>query len=251
MLVVGAGSVLKSVQDLTHDSLDSNSIFHLGKNERAITAHFSAIPLHDGQVCSDGFRQIRFIDHQQVALRDSRTAFAGDLVSSRNVDHLETGREIVSAGFNQEKLRLEEAMQILQREQIRRNILADGRVRATSGLDSPDAFTGKRLVLGEKIPIFSSKYVIGDDSDTHDRVQLSAKLQHQSGLAASHGASDADGESATTEIPIDGQIALVKRTGVIEVFVSVPDTTSLVVMLMMMDAHEESIRCLSHASPEV
>jgi len=88
--------------------------------------------------------QVRFVDDQQIGLRDAGAAFSRNFVAAGNVDDLdcvirqfaaEARGQVVAAGFDEEEVRFEPAMQVFKGEQVRRNVFANGCMRTAAGLD--------------------------------------------------------------------------------------------------------------------
>ena len=61
---------------------DTLTVLDPGENEGAIAAHLRAVAFHDCEVGSDRLGEIGLVDDEQVGLRDTGAAFAGDLVSA-------------------------------------------------------------------------------------------------------------------------------------------------------------------------
>ena len=111
---------------------------------------------------------------------------------------------------------MEGAMQLLQCQQIGGDVLADGGVRTTAGFHGTNAFGRQRLMSGKKFPVFAGKDIIGDHGNVHFPAELKAKLEHERGLAAAHGAAHAHGEGALPEITVERRIAVMKMAGMIQ-----------------------------------
>lgn len=185
--------------------LDTNILLHLRKDRGSTFAHLPCISLHDTQVRAHSLRQIRLVHHQQIALRDSRAALARHLVSAADINHVDdeirqlptvVGGEVVPATLNEQQIRAKLDMQILERRQIRTNVLAHRGVRTAARLDGADAVRGQGLVLGEELGVLAREDVVGDGGDVVLGAQGVAQGQHEGGLAAADGAADADGEGA-------------------------------------------------------
>src|ERR1700722_9768496 len=93
-------------------------------------------------------------------------------------------------------------VKFLQRQKIRRNILPNRRVRASTGFDGANAFRFKRLVLREELTVLPRENVIRNCGDAHRFPQSSAELQHQGRLSAAYRSADANGERALVEVTI-------------------------------------------------
>ena len=231
MVMSHAAGVLPGVESVLDDFIHPHAMLHLGKNKRSGPAHSYRIPFHHPEVRAHGLGQIGFVDHQQIGLRDAGPAFAGDFVTARDVNDLdgevrqlpaETRREIVAPGFDEQKLRMEGAVQFLQRQEVRRNVFADRRVRTAAGLDGADAFGGQRVVLGEKFAVLLGEDIIGHGGNVQLRPQLQAELQHEGGLATADRPAHAHGEGAPAKIAIQRRVPVVEMSGMIQVIVGVP-----------------------------
>ena len=228
MLVADTRRMLPGMNHVPDDFIDSSSVLHLSENKRTVPSHLPRVPIHHAQVRADGFRQVGFVDDEKVALRDARPAFPRNLVSARNIDHLdgvvrefpaETGREVIPAGFQKKNVRLMKSMQIFQRHQIRGNVFANGRMRTSARLHRANALCRESFVTRQELAVFSCKDVIGNGGNTQPRSQLAAELKHQRRLSAAHRATDSDREGALLEIPIARQLTFMKVTRMIEVLV--------------------------------
>ena len=238
--------VLPGVEDMVDDFVNANTVLYLCENERAGAAHPFRITRHDIEVCADGLGEVSLVDDKKVALRDSWSAFARNLVAACDVDHLdgvvgefaaEARGEIVPAGFEQKNVRLKFSMKFLQREEICRNIFSNRGMRAAAGFNGANLVGFKRVVADEELAVFLRKNVVCHRRDLVCLAELAAKLQHESGLAAADGSTNADGKRPPVEVAIQRKIALVKMPGVIHVFVRVSVRT---VIVMLMGVHKSS-----------
>src|SRR5262245_17430010 len=172
------------------------------EHERLPAAHEARVALHDAEVGADVRRQIDLVDHQQVRARDARTTLARNLVAARDVDDVdrrvrqfraEAGREIVAAALDEHQLQLRKpAIQLIQRLETDRRVLANRRVRASAGLDADDAIGGERLAAGEELHVLLREDVVGHDRELIVVAHGLAQTVEQGGLAGSYGAADAD-----------------------------------------------------------
>jgi hypothetical protein len=135
-----------------------------GKHRRPTLAHPRRIALHHAQIGTHRLREVDLVDDEQITARDARAPFARHLVTAGHVDDVDdiVGKfagvvcgQVVAPGLDQQQVRLEFALQVLQGEQVGADILTDGRVRASSRLNGRDAFWGEGLVPGEEFGIFS------------------------------------------------------------------------------------------------
>ena len=105
------------------------------------------VALHDREIGADVRREIGLVDHEQIGLRDARAALARHLVAARDVDHVdrEVGElaavlrgQVVAAGLDEQQLGADLVDELLEREQVVADVLADRGVRAAAGLDRAD-----------------------------------------------------------------------------------------------------------------
>ena len=235
-----AGGVLPGVEEVVDDGIDADSVADLGEQERSPAPHLLGIAGHHVEVSPDRHREVGLVDHQQIALGDSGSALARDLVTARHVDDLdrvvgefpaEAGGEIVATGLQQEQIRMKLLMQLLQGLKIRRDVFADGGMRTSAGFHGANAFADQRLIADQKLTVLAGKDVIGDRRDADPILQLQAQLKHQCSLATSDGTTDTDGEGAALEITVQWQFAFVEMPGMIQVFMGV---AVIVIVIMSM-----------------
>ncbi len=195
-----------SVHDEGDDGVDAVSCLDVREHERTISAHTPGIAVHHLEAGSDQRRKIDLVDHQQVAAGDARTALAGNLVASGNIDHVDRdvskfGAEgcgkIVAAGLDQQQIQPREpAGKLGTTGKIDAGILPDGGVRAAAGLDAHDALGSQRAGAREELRILARVNVIGDRSDLEAIAEGPAKSVHQRGLAGTDRATDADAQGS-------------------------------------------------------
>ncbi|HZO56638.1 MAG TPA: hypothetical protein VFB63_28270 [Bryobacteraceae bacterium] len=249
MIVGDAASVLPGVSDMVDDFLDADGVLDLCENEGAGPTHSAGVASHDIEVGADGLGEIGFIDDKQVTLRDARAAFARNFVATRNVDNLdgevgelaaEARGEIVAAGFDEEQVGVELAMEFFQGEQVGGDVLANGRVGAAAGFDGFDTFRWKCFVANKELSVFAGKDVIGYRGDVKHIAEAPAELEHQRGFATANRTPHTHGKGAACEIAIvQGLLAFFELAGrghpVVQVNVSVP--VRAVVVGVVLNAH--------------
>ena len=222
------GGVLPGVEEVVDDGIDADAVANLGEQERSPAPHLLGIAGHHVEIGPHRHREVGLVDHQQIALGDSGAALARDLVATRHVDDLnrvvgefatETGGEIVATGLQQEQIRMELVVQILQGLKIGRDVFADGGMRTSAGFHGANAFADERLVADQEFTVLAGEDIIGDCCDTDSILQLQAQLEHQCGFATPDGAADPDGEGTALEIAVQRQFALIEMPGMIQVLV--------------------------------
>lgn len=242
MRVRNASRVLAGVQDVSDDLIEPNAVLHLREDVGAAAAHLLRIPIHHGKISANRGSEVGLVDYQEIGLRDAWTAFARDFVPTRDVDDLdrvvrqfatEAGGQIVAAGFEQENVRAEAAMQFFERHEVGRNVFANGGVRTATRLHRANALSRQGIVAHEEFAVFLGENVVGDGGDIQPVPEALAELKHEGGLAAADRAADADGERTLLEIPVKRQIAFVKMTGMLHVFVSMAVAMRVIVAVTM------------------
>lgn len=214
------------------DLADAVSVLDPGEDEGAIAAHLCAVALHDREVGSDRFGQVGLVDDQEVGLGDSRAALARDLVASGDVDHVdrivgefpaEMGGEVVAAGFAEEQVGLDLCRELLERQQVGRNIFPDRGMRAASCLNGLDALSLEGPVTNQEFSVLAGEDVVGYRGQAQTLAQFAAERQQQGGLAAADRAADSDREGAPVVIPPGrGQLAFFEQARMLHVLVGVP-----------------------------
>lgn len=165
---------LPRTQDQIDDVIHIDPILDLRKDGGAALPHLPCVPLHDVQIRTYRPCQIRLVHHQQIALRDPRSTFPRDLVAAAHIDDVddEIGqlarvvcRQVVAAGLDEEQLRGVLAVEILERGEVRRNVLSHGGVRAAAGLYGAETRGRQRGVAQEELAVFAREDVVGHGGD--------------------------------------------------------------------------------------
>src|SRR5690348_9124508 len=76
------------IQNMRDDWIYTNAVAYLGKNKRPRPTHPAGITVHDFQIRAYRWSKIGLIDHEKVGLGDAWPAFAGDLVPTGHIDHI-------------------------------------------------------------------------------------------------------------------------------------------------------------------
>src|SRR5579859_8293320 len=113
------------------------------------------------------------------------------------------------------------ALKIFQGQQVRRNVLAYGGVRAAARLHRANALRFEGLMADQKLPVFFGENVVCDRREIHPAPQLLAQGEHERRFAAAHRATDAHGEGALIEIAREGPLAVMEMAGMVEMLVRV------------------------------
>lgn len=132
------------------------------------------------------------------------TALARHLVAARNIDdedlHVdqpggEGSGEIVATRFDEDEVeRLVGGDQILDRVEVRRDVVADGGVRTAAGLHRGDALVGQHRMAAQKVCVFCRVDVVGQDRDGDFVAQGAAQRGDQRGFTRPHRPADPDAQ---------------------------------------------------------
>src|ERR1051326_167009 len=135
------------------DLIDALPRLQICKNEWLYAAHDSRITIHHSKVGADVWRQVRFVDYEQIGARDSRAALARHFIPSCDIDDVnrgvnefgtETGGQIVPAAFKKQDLESGESLlHFGNGVEIDRCIFSYRGVRASACLHSNNAAGGK------------------------------------------------------------------------------------------------------------
>lgn len=137
-------------------------------------------------------------------------------------------------------------LEVFQRQEVGRNILADRGVRAAACLHCANAFRFQRLMADEKLAIFPGENIVGHGGEAKARAQTPAQRQHQRGFAAAHRTTHTNRERALMKIAGKRQVTLMELAGMVMVFTSV----AVASVLMGMCAHKFSGSALKQARVE-
>ena len=120
----------------------------IGEEPRRAAADRPRIGVHPGQIGPDVRREVRLVDHEQVAQDEARSPLARDLVAAGDVDDVqavvdELGAErqgqVVAAALEQDVVgRREPFLELRQHRQVHRGVLANRSVRTGARLDAGD-----------------------------------------------------------------------------------------------------------------
>ena len=195
-----------------------------------LAAHPRRVTRHYAEVGADERREIRLVDDEEIGLGDPWPALPGNLVAARHVDHVdrvvgkiaaELGGKVVSAAFHEQQLRTQGLHQQLEGDEIRTDVVTNGRMRAATGLDGADPLGRQRLVPGQKLRILLGKDVVGHDAQLVPIAQMAAEREQQRRLAAADGTANAHGVRPGLVIASFRAGALTEHAGVRRVAVVV------------------------------
>ena len=100
-------------------------------------------------------------------------------------------------------------LQVLDRVQVGGDVVADGGVRAASGLDRADALVGQHAGPAEEVGVLGGVDVVGHDRDRDVGGERAAQGRDERGLAGAHRAADADPHRAPVGVGQRGVPVLV------------------------------------------
>jgi hypothetical protein len=158
-------------QDVRDNLLHAHAVFDLREHNRPFGAHGFGVARHHGKVGADGRGEVGLVDDQQIGLRDPRPALAGDFIAAGHVDDVnrkirqfaaEMRRQIVASRFQEQKARVMLLHQMLQRQNVGRDILADRRMGTATGFDRLDSIRRQRLVANQEFAVLARENVVGD-----------------------------------------------------------------------------------------
>ena len=85
-------------------------------------------------------------------------------------------------------------LQVVDRGEVHRGVLADRGVRAAAGLDADDALGRQRLGADQELGVLAGVDVVGDHGELIALAQRLAQGVEQGGLAGADRAADADAQ---------------------------------------------------------
>lgn len=177
--------------------IHAHALLHLREDGGAALAHLAGVALHDAQVGADGLGEVGLVDDEEVALGDAGAALAGDLVAAADVDDVDdevgqlaavVGGEVVAAGLDEEQVRGELGVQVLEGGEVGGDVLAHGGVRAAAGLDGADPRRREGLVPRQELGVLAREDVVGHGCQAVLVAERQAEGQHQGRLARADGA---------------------------------------------------------------
>jgi len=240
--------------DVVGDGRDADARGDVGEHGRARAAHPVGVARHDLEARADQRGEVDLVDHEQIGLRDAGAALARHLVAVRDVDDIDriVGElaavlrgEVVAAALDDQELGGDGLHQVVEREQVRRDVLADRGVRAAAGLDGADPGERQGLVPGEELGVLAREDVVGHHAERAAIAKRAAQRQHERGLAAADRAADPDGERALREVAGERPRPLVEPPGVLPDLVVVVAATGVIVVAGVI-VHPEAVVVVSH-----
>jgi hypothetical protein len=154
-----------------HDALDAFAGFQIGEDEGPCAAHAPRVAVHDVEAGADQWGEIGLVDDEEVGAGNARPAFARDLVTGSDIDHVdrqicEFGREsrseVVAARLDQQQIEIrEQLIELGNGGEVDRGVFADGGTRATAGLDAADPVRRQGAAAGQEFGVLAGIDVVG------------------------------------------------------------------------------------------
>jgi hypothetical protein len=191
------------------DLRDAHASRDLREHHRPVPAHPRRVARHDAEVGADRLGEIGLVHDEEVRLRDPGTPLARHLVPAGHVDDVdrvvgelaaEVRSEVVAARLAKEDLGPVRLGELLEREQVRGDVLADRCVGAPAGLDCADPLGRQGVVPDEELGVLASEDVVRHDRERARVAERAAEREDERGLPAPHRTAHADGEGAPAEI---------------------------------------------------
>ena len=172
------------------------------RDDRPPVTGRTPLALHPVDVDADIRGEICLVDDEQVGAGDARPTLADDVPSPGDVEHEdlrvdERGRErrgeVVPAGLDEHKIQGREILlEVLDREEVHRHVVADRRVRAGAGLDGPDS-RGVEHPGGAQHPgVLVGVDVVRHDAEGQLITEFAAQHPDERGLAGAHRPGDTE-----------------------------------------------------------
>ena len=115
----------------------------------------------------------------------------------------EHGGQVVAARFDEREVdraagRVETHLELLDRVEVRGDVVTDGRVRAASGLDRDDPLLGQHPGAAEGLGVLGGEDVVRDHGERQVVAQQLTQRTDEGGLAAADRTADADPQRSLT-----------------------------------------------------
>ena len=175
-------------------------MLHLRKHSRAPLPHLPRIPFHHTQIRAHRPSKIALIHDQQITARNPWPPLPGHLIPPRHINHIHNKirqlprvvrRQIIAPRFNEQQIAPSElGVQLLQRRQVRRDILPHSGVRASSRLNGADARGGEGRVPVQKFCVFACEDVVGDGGYVVGFAEVEEEGEKKGGFAGADGAAE-------------------------------------------------------------
>ena len=220
VITTSSGCKVEVAQYMIDNIRDALEILHGSKDSGSISPHEFGIPIHHVQTGTHGLGQIRLIDHQHVALGDSRPTLSWNLVSTSNVDDVESqigqlvakvGSKVVATAFAYEERRVRLCRLLLllcvdfpgqsfEGGKVGRDVLPNGSMWTSTSLYGHDAILGQGALPDEEFTVLLSENIVGDNAQRHPIAKRFGQLESEGSFPTPHGPADAHGEASLTKV---------------------------------------------------
>ena len=157
---------------------------------------------HLVDVDADVRREVGLVHDEQIGSGDAGPALAGDVSPAGDVDEedlrvderrREGGGEIVAARLHENDVqRRKVLLQLLDGQQVRRDVVPDGRVRAGTGFDGADSVSVEHAGRPQEARVFVGVDVVGDDAQPQGVSQFRADQGDQRAFSSTYRPTDSD-----------------------------------------------------------
>ncbi len=185
-----------------NDLIEPLPCLEISEHKRQVPAHATTVSIHHRQIGPHRGREVDLVDHQQVRARDSRTAFARNLIAGRDIDHInhcvhefwaERRGQVITAAFHEHDTHIRMAAeQFIERFLIMRRILANRGMRAPARFDTENAVLRQRTLASQKLGVFFGENIICHNRQAVPIAQLPTEGFYQCCLAGPDRPADAD-----------------------------------------------------------
>src|SRR5215469_1554584 len=141
------------IGDKTCNLINALAVLQIREDERPMESHLQGVRFHHVQVRSDERGQIDLVDHEKIRPYNSRATLARYFFAFGHINYVngeirqlgtEGSRKIVASRLDKAEFRVREfPVHVINRSEVHGSVLADCRVRATTSLDTHDAFCRK------------------------------------------------------------------------------------------------------------
>jgi hypothetical protein len=171
-----------------YNRIEALVALEIREDKRPCTAHPASIAIHHIERSTDMWCEVRLINDQQIGPHNTRSAFAGNLISTGNIDDVnrgirqigaERGGKVVATAFYEDQVNIaDRALEVGNRLEIHRAILAYGRVRAAACFYASHAFGGQGAHAYQELGVFARVYIVRYGGDTHPSRQAATQPRH-------------------------------------------------------------------------
>ena len=163
----------------TQSATGATSVAQRDRGHRQLAAALGGLADHPLDVGADVRREVGLVDRQQVGAGDARAALARDVVAAGDVDHedLHVGErggedrgQVVAAALDEDDVeRPGRRLELLDRLEVRGDVVADRGVRAAAGLDRGDPLDRQHAGGAQELGVLGRVDVVGHDAEPRPR----------------------------------------------------------------------------------